>query len=72
MSYANNKLEVPRWSKLDTSSKFLYVFVFTLVQIVVFTMVIYYNLLPNTHYAIGFAIMISGITTTLLVRRLKR
>lgn len=70
MSDIKDEQQQFRWHELDKSMQFLFLFVFSLVQVVVYQLIIFYNLLDDVYYSLGIAIIIVGVTMSLIIRRI--
>jgi len=62
-------LKQKTWAELDRSMKGLFLFVFCVVQIIVWQLVIYYNLIDDLFLSMGIAIIISVISTSLVIKK---
>ena len=63
-------LKQKTWSELDMSTRGLFLYVFCVVQIIVWQLVIYYNILDDLFLSIGIAIVISVVSTSLVIKRI--
>ena len=63
-------LKQKTWAELDRSMKGLFLFVFCVVQIIVWQLVIYYNLIDDLFLSMGIAIIISVVSTSLVIKRI--
>ena len=62
-------LKQKTWAELDRSMKGLFLFVFCVVQIIVWQLVIYYNLIDDLFLSMGIAIIISVVSTSLVIKK---
>ena len=63
-------LKQRKWTELDRSTRSLFLFVFCVVQIIVWQLVIYYNLIDDLFLSMGMAIVISVVSTSLVIKRI--
>jgi len=67
-----NELSQKRWAELDRSTRSLFLYVFCISQIIIFQLVIFYNLIDNLFLSLGIAITISILTTSYIIKRISR
>jgi len=67
-----NDLKQTKWSELDRSTRCLFLYVFCVVQIIVYQLIIFYNLIDNLFLSLGIAITISVVTTSYIIKRISR
>ncbi len=65
-----NDLKQRRWAELDRSTRSLFLYVFCVVQIIVYQLVIFYNLIGDLYLSLGIAIVISVVITSLVIKRI--
>lgn len=63
-------LKQRKWSELDRSTRSLFLYVFCVTQIIVWQLVIYYNLIDDLFLSMGIAIVISVVSTSLVIKRI--
>ena len=66
----NDHLAQRKWEELDRSTRSLFLYVFCVVQIIVWQLVIYYNLIDDLFLSMGIAIVISVVSTSLVIKRI--
>lgn len=71
MTQVDNKLDLPRWSRCDRGDKFLYIISAISFLTIMFTVIVYYNILPMTLYALGISIFIAGVIVLPIVHKLE-
>ena len=67
-----NELAQSKWSELDRSTRSLFLYVFCVVQIIVYQLIIFYNLIDDLFLSLGIAITISVVITSLVIRRISK
>jgi len=65
-----NELNQKRWAELDRSTRSLFLYVFCISQIIIFQLVIFYNLIDDLFLSLGIAITISILTTSYIIKRI--
>ena len=65
-----NDVTQRRWSELDRSTQCLFLYVFCVTQIIVYQLVIFYNLIEDLFLSLGIAITISILTTSYIIKRI--
>lgn len=59
-----------KWSELDRTTRSLFLYVFCVVQIIVYQLVIFYNAIDDLFLSLGIAIVISITITSLVIKRI--
>ena len=65
-----NELAHQKWSELDRSTRSLFLYVFCVAQIIIYQLIIFYNLFEDLFLSLGIAIVISIVITSLVIKRI--
>lgn len=66
----NEHLAQRKWTELDRSTRSLFLYVFCVAQIIIFQLVIFYNIINDLFLSLGIAIVISVVITSLVIKRI--